>query len=1101
LSSTFRDMDAERTHLIKQVFPKVRAACQARQVGFTEIDLRWGVSEEEAKNGATVEICLKEIDRCRDFPPFFIGFLGERYGWIPRHEELQSYWGKQADTKYEHQILEAVKQRISVTELEMQLAVLQHGAADKLHGHALFLLRDAQLTDTLYTEQTGKAPDHQDTAFYDAGQGKLAALKDRIRQSSYLGVDSYTSVEQFGEAIEHYLLAQLDKHFPSDQIPSAFEKSNAAHAAFRYHRLTTFLPREDVRESVIDAINKRTELPALGSILVAGPSGQGKSAFMADLASYIESHHPEYKVIDHYIGADDRNSLDSWLYRILQALHPIIKDISGEIPESHRDRIKALNTWLAMAATRQKVRYVLILDALDQLSDGGKDLSLLKQEIIGGNATVITSAADDTPAREAAKEIETILLPPLPTDLKAKLIQATLDKYRKKLPEDLASKLANSPQAGSPLYLTLAIEELRLDARHETLVPMMSDILKQPDAQSLFLQHFLLDEDNGRPELRTLAAVFMALLGASRAGLSEIELADLLAQPDDPIAEDTGKPRMPQIYLSKLLNNFAPFLLNKGGNRAPMHRIFGEAALLHEGKEIVRQHLYDHFSPGYGHSFDDTSFDARHAAEALYQVLHLSGSAPTMLKTDLARLYIPVRLLEVGEGNLLFNALSSFSFEEKIALGENWAKQIDFPDETALEAYGWGLGSFVNWLRDRVGHAIAAKLIQEPLLEARCRIFGGMHADTLIAMNDLAVILFDLGDIIGSREKYEQVLYARRHILGNSHQDTFAAMSNLAITLQAQGDLVGARTMQEQVLADYRRTLGEEHPDTLLAMNNLAMNLFAQGERVGARALFEKVLTFYRNAFSDEHRHSLLAKGNLAVSYRYLGDYAGAIALDKQVLSDRQRILGMEHPDTLSAMSSLASTLYEQDNLSEAMEIQKQVLKASLRVLGEEHSDTLTARNNLALTLHRLGKLTEAQEQFKLTVSAYKKHLGVDHPDTLAVMGNQSLNLAAQGSFADAREIREKVLASSLSILGEEHPDTLISMDNLAAILYSQGDLTGARDMQRQVMVSAQRILGNSHPTTLKVMENLSVTFKALGESSAAFNLRLQVAKLRSATK
>jgi hypothetical protein len=76
LSSTFKDMDAERNYLVKQVFPRVRAACLARQVGFTEIDLRWGVTEEESQNGATVEICLKEIDRCRDFPPFFIGFLG-----------------------------------------------------------------------------------------------------------------------------------------------------------------------------------------------------------------------------------------------------------------------------------------------------------------------------------------------------------------------------------------------------------------------------------------------------------------------------------------------------------------------------------------------------------------------------------------------------------------------------------------------------------------------------------------------------------------------------------------------------------------------------------------------------------------------------------------------------------------------------------------------------------------------------------------------------------------------------------------------------------------------------------------------------------------
>ena len=100
LSSAFRDMDAERTHLVKQVFPKVRAACLERQVGFSEIDLRWGVSEEESKNDATVEICLKEIDRCRDFPPFFIGFLGERYGWIPKHDELAAYWDKHGDSQY-----------------------------------------------------------------------------------------------------------------------------------------------------------------------------------------------------------------------------------------------------------------------------------------------------------------------------------------------------------------------------------------------------------------------------------------------------------------------------------------------------------------------------------------------------------------------------------------------------------------------------------------------------------------------------------------------------------------------------------------------------------------------------------------------------------------------------------------------------------------------------------------------------------------------------------------------------------------------------------------------------------------------------------------
>lgn len=179
LSSTFRDMEVIRDHLLKEVFPRIRAACQERRVGFTEIYLRWGITEEAAKNGATVEICL-EIDRCRDFPSFFIGFLGERYGWIPRHDELNAYWGDLEDNDYERCILEAVQASISVTELEMELAVLKEGAVDKLHSHALFMLRDKALTGTQCQQDTGREHDNSDPGYYDQGGGKLEQLKARV---------------------------------------------------------------------------------------------------------------------------------------------------------------------------------------------------------------------------------------------------------------------------------------------------------------------------------------------------------------------------------------------------------------------------------------------------------------------------------------------------------------------------------------------------------------------------------------------------------------------------------------------------------------------------------------------------------------------------------------------------------------------------------------------------------------------------------------------------------------------------------------------------------------------------------------------------------
>ena len=40
VSSTFRDMQAEREELVKRVFPKLRRICEARAVTWTEVDLR-----------------------------------------------------------------------------------------------------------------------------------------------------------------------------------------------------------------------------------------------------------------------------------------------------------------------------------------------------------------------------------------------------------------------------------------------------------------------------------------------------------------------------------------------------------------------------------------------------------------------------------------------------------------------------------------------------------------------------------------------------------------------------------------------------------------------------------------------------------------------------------------------------------------------------------------------------------------------------------------------------------------------------------------------------------------------------------------------------
>src|ERR1039457_6708251 len=65
VSSTFEDLKAERDALQREVFPRLRKLCEANNARFQAIDLRWGVRDEAALDQQTMEICLREIERCQ----------------------------------------------------------------------------------------------------------------------------------------------------------------------------------------------------------------------------------------------------------------------------------------------------------------------------------------------------------------------------------------------------------------------------------------------------------------------------------------------------------------------------------------------------------------------------------------------------------------------------------------------------------------------------------------------------------------------------------------------------------------------------------------------------------------------------------------------------------------------------------------------------------------------------------------------------------------------------------------------------------------------------------------------------------------------------
>jgi hypothetical protein len=97
-------------------------------VAWSEVDLRWRVTDEQKAEGAALPICFTEIDRSR---PYFIAILGQRYGWIP--DQLPPGLADRLPWL-------AGLRGVSVTEMEILHAVLNDPSAA---GHAFFYTRDS----------------------------------------------------------------------------------------------------------------------------------------------------------------------------------------------------------------------------------------------------------------------------------------------------------------------------------------------------------------------------------------------------------------------------------------------------------------------------------------------------------------------------------------------------------------------------------------------------------------------------------------------------------------------------------------------------------------------------------------------------------------------------------------------------------------------------------------------------------------------------------------------------------------------------------------------------------------------------------------------
>lgn len=498
ISSTFQDMQAERDYLMTKIFPRLRLLAQKRDVSLVEVDLRWGITkEEEGQSGKVVFTCLNEIEQSH---PFFLGILGNRYGWCPteddllKNEEFRQRYGWIADD---------IRHRLSITEIEMQYGVLRN----KTPLHAFFFLK---------RPATGNKPKGFFGRLLGSQQSeeerKLERLKKEIRQNNRYPWAYYTRPDDLGEQVEKAFVNLLDQLYPNRPM-TPLEQEQLRQKILRDKQCAVYIETSDLMKEVDEAFAS-----GQSKIGILGDNGIGKSAF---IANWLKRHEGDKHIFYHFNEAHD--TPESILHHFCIEMESSFQ-IESRKTEERKNYSDELTQLLAHPSLKNQ-KIILVVDGLDLLPKDNWAQSLCWLPTAANLQVLLSSVTDSAPAIEMKYcGYQLFELKPLTLAQRSDLTQRYLRMHSKDLEAAQLQRIINDKENENPLVLRTLLDELMVFGCFEQLDERIDYYLRAKSIDDFFERVIKrCEHDYGA----TMVRKTLTLIAISRKGVDEKTIIEL----------------------------------------------------------------------------------------------------------------------------------------------------------------------------------------------------------------------------------------------------------------------------------------------------------------------------------------------------------------------------------------------------------------------------------------------------------------------------------------------------------------------------------------------------------------------------------------------
>jgi nephrocystin-3 len=930
-----------------------------------EVDLRWGITAEEAEQGKVLPICLGEIDRAR---PYFMGFIGDRYGWVPEGSEYPEVVVEREPWLEEHQGGK------SVTELEMLHGVLNN---PEMAGRAFFYYRDTEYSKAKGGDYAAESPEHA---------AKLENLKERIRASKFPVEEDYPDPEALAELVRRDLQALIEEEYPEEEVPDALTLERMRHEAYGAARRRLYLGGKEYFEKLDRAAARDGDESR--PVLVTAGSGLGKSALLSNWLEHWREDHPKPLVFLHHLSASSE-ATDP--VRLIRRLMGEVSAVTGEELKPENDPKKVLEQLATVLATmssyaiREKREWLVVLDGLDKVN-GHEHLRWFPRAVPEGLKLVVSCTRGSIEETlQPLLDWERVELEPFSEARCREFIGTYLSDFRKTLPEELVARILGHPLSNRPLWLLTLLEELRLFGVHEELEARLMTVLSDPPGKKAgeeptiddLYEHVLarIEVDiEGGYEVEAFKAIWASFDGLARNELLELtgmppaKWAEIQTALDENLFESGGQITFGNQFIRKAVEDMH---LSTIEEKRSAHRWLGEW-------------------------FDKRELTLDVAQERVHQWKETGDCdrlRSCLLEQDVFR-----ELYRDDEYALLAHWLQLGG-----DVGEAYQKAYEkWPDKEEL------MENLAEFLKLAGSYGAFTEKLYRGALEGKERELGPDHPETLTSVQTLGNLLSDKGDYEGAGKLYRRALEGRERELGPDHPSTLSSVNNLGILLSDKGDYEGAEKLSRRALEGKERVLGPDHLDTLNSVNSLGNLLFNKGDYEGAEKLFRRALEGHEKQLGPHHPDTLASVNNLGALLFDKEDYEAVEKLFRRTLEGHEKVLGPDHPDTLLTVSNLGNLLSNKGDYEGAEKLSRRALEGQEKQLGPDHPSTLGSVYGLGICLNKQNRRPEAVKLLR----SYASH-SAEAEDTLAY--NLACYECLEGNADEAKRVITKHL--------EAHPE------------------------------------------------------------------------------